>query len=103
MANRLNPRAAIAANGHGRPSEVQSPDLPSPVANRDQVSDLDQERVALPTAGADRREPEPAAVAAEVVNHRPEDPAAARADRMTERDRTAVDVDALLVGPDQHR
>src|SRR5829696_2047320 len=59
--------------------------------------DLDQERVALAAAGADRGEAEAAAVAAQVVHHRPDDPAAGGADRMAERDRAAVHVHLLLV------
>src|SRR5437867_8145847 len=65
-------------------------------------SDVDQERVALAAAGADRGEAETAAVAAQVVHHRAEDPAAARADRMPERDGAAVDVRGLRVGA-EHR
>src|SRR5436190_6141360 len=55
-------------------------------------SDLDQESVSLAAAGADRGEAEAAAVAAELVHHGAEDAAAARADRMPERDRPAVHV-----------
>ena len=36
-------------------------------------SDLDQEGVALAAAGADRRQPEPAAVSPQLVHHRAED------------------------------
>src|SRR5579864_8448951 len=50
---------------------------------------LDQERVALAAAGADRCEAETAAVATKLVHHGPEDAAAARADGMAERDRAA--------------
>src|SRR5690349_8321420 len=56
------------------------------------ASDFDQQRVALAAAGADRSEAEPAAVAPQLVDHRPEDAAAACADRMAERDRAAVHV-----------
>ena len=41
---------------------------------RARASDLDQEGVALAAAGADRREAEPAAVAAELVDQRADDP-----------------------------
>src|SRR6185503_21170222 len=64
---------------------------------REEPSDLDQERVALSAAGADRREPEPSAVTPEVVDHSGHDPAARCADRVAERDRAAVDVHDLLV------
>src|SRR5207248_6849583 len=67
------------------------------------VLDLDQQRVALATAGADRCETEAAAVAAQLVHHRAEDAAAARADRVAERDRTTVDVDDLFVGSEHPR
>ena len=65
--------------------------------------DLEQERVALAAAGADRREAEAAAVAAQLVHHRPDDPAAGRADRMAERDRAAVHVHLRLVGAEHAR
>src|SRR5436305_14300845 len=51
--------------------------------------DLEEQRVALAAAGADGREAEPAAVAAQLVHHRPQDPPAARADGMAERDGAA--------------
>src|SRR5260370_19589364 len=63
--------------------------------------DLDQEGVSLPAAGADRGQPEPAAVAAQLVDHGADDAAAARADRMTERDRAAVHVHGLRIGAEQ--
>src|SRR3954449_847220 len=64
--------------------------------------DLDQQRVPLAAAGADRGEAETAAVAAQVVHHRAENPSAARADRVAERDRAAVDVRGLRGGA-EHR
>src|SRR4029453_2993452 len=66
-------------------------------------SDLEQERVALATAGADRREAETTAVAAQLVHHRAHDPRARGPDRMPKRDRAAVHVHALLVGAEQLR
>ena len=60
--------------------------------------DLDQERVALAAAGADRRQPEPAATAAQLVHERREDARAGGADRVAERDRSAVDVHRLRIG-----
>src|SRR4051812_14768573 len=60
-------------------------------------SDLDQKRVALTAAGADRRQAEPAAVPPQLVHHRAEDPPTTRADRMAERDSAAVDVCDLRV------
>src|SRR5579884_4363658 len=65
------------------------------------TSDRDQERVALAAAGADRREAEAAAVAAQLVHHRGDDPPAGRADRVAERDCAAVDVHLLLVRSEQ--
>src|SRR5579864_3330812 len=64
---------------------------------------LDEERVALAAAGADRGETEPAAAATELVHHRPEDAAAACADRVTERDRAPVHVHDPLVGAEHAR
>src|SRR5262245_5493961 len=67
------------------------------------TSDFQQKRVALATAGADRGEAQAAAVAAQLVDHRPDDPPAARADRVPERDRPAVHVHVRLVGAEQLR
>src|SRR5262249_18609568 len=64
-------------------------------------SDFDQERVALPAAGTDRGQPQPAAVPAHLVHHRPDDSAAAGPDRVTERNGAAVHVRLLLVGPEE--
>src|SRR4051795_6337073 len=61
------------------------------------AGDLDHDRVALAAAAADRRDTEPAAPPAQLVEQRADDPRARGADRMAERDRAAVDVDARLV------
>src|SRR5262249_25639127 len=61
-------------------------------------SDSDPHPAARPAAGADPTEPGPAAVPAQLMHHRPEDAAAARADRMAERDGAAVDVRLLGIG-----
>src|SRR5215211_6884926 len=61
-------------------------------APRSCKSDLDEERVALPAAGADRGESEPASVPAQLVDHRREDAGARRADWVAEGDSAAVDV-----------
>src|SRR5436190_20596110 len=66
-------------------------------------SDLQQERVALAAAGADRSEAEAAAVSPQLVHHRADDPSARRANRMTERDGAAVHVHDLLVRAEQPR
>src|SRR4051812_1932334 len=63
--------------------------------------DAENDRVALPAAGADRRAAEAAAATAQLVDQRAEDPGAGRADRMPERDGAAVDVDLLLVDAEQ--
>src|SRR5919109_2318288 len=62
------------------------------------VLDLDQKRVALSAARADRSEAETTAVSAELVDHRPEDSRTRRADRMTESDGAAVHVHLLRIG-----
>ena len=49
--------------------------------------DLDQQRVALAAARADRGEAEAATVAAQLMHHRAEDSGAAGADRVAERNR----------------
>src|SRR5919112_3815313 len=61
-------------------------------------SDLDQERISLAPARADGGEPEAPAVAAQLVNHRPEDARSRSADRMSESDGAAIHVHALRVG-----
>src|SRR6266511_4901970 len=71
---------------------------PTPILACSRSSDLEQKGVALPAAGADRREPEAAAVAAELVDHRAEDTGARGADRMAEGDSAAVDVHLLRIG-----
>src|ERR1700712_5643545 len=59
--------------------------------------DAQDDRVALATAGADGRDAEPAATTAQLVDDRAEDAGARSADRVAERDRAAVDVDAVLL------
>src|SRR5207302_7172140 len=70
--------------------------LPRP-AVRSVPVDLDDHRVALPAAGADRGNAKPAAAAAELVDKRRQDTGATCADRVTEGDRAAVDVHLALV------
>ena len=68
-------------------------------AARRKFLDLKQERVTLAAAGADRRQAEPAAVAAQLVDQRPQDAGAGGAHRMAERDRAPVHVHLLGIGP----
>src|SRR3954467_8649257 len=66
--------------------------------------DLEDHRVALAAAGADRGDAEPAAAAAQLVDQRAEDAGARGPDRVAERDRPAVHVDLRLVDADHaHR
>src|SRR6478609_7264116 len=65
--------------------------------------DLHDDRVALATAGADRRAAVAAAAAAQLEHERADDAGAGRADRVTERHGAAVDVHALLVDPEHAR
>src|SRR5215216_330159 len=53
---------------------------------------LNHDRVALPAAGADRGQSESAAAPPQLKHQRQDDPGTAGADRVTERDRTAVDI-----------
>src|SRR5690348_15767728 len=62
--------------------------------------DLDDHRVALTAARADRGAAQPAAAPAQLEHERAEDPRARGADRVAERDRAAVDVDLVLVDPE---
>src|SRR3954469_23716894 len=57
--------------------------------------------VALASAGADRRAPDAAAAPAQLVHQRAEDAGAGRPDGVTERNRTAIDVDLVLVDAQQ--
>src|SRR5205085_8897256 len=59
--------------------------------------DAQDDRVALPAARADRRDAEAAAATAQLVDEDAEDAGARGADRVAERDRAAVDVDAVLL------
>src|SRR6516165_9194951 len=61
------------------------------------TSDAHHDRVALRPAGADRGAADAAAAAAQLVHERGENAGARRADRVSERDGAAVDVDPLLV------
>src|SRR4051812_13984632 len=56
-----------------------------------------QDRVALAAAGADRRAAETPTAPAQLVHERPHDAGARRADGVAQRDRSAVDVDLVLV------
>src|SRR4051794_4099211 len=58
---------------------------------------FDDDRVALPTAGADRGAAEPAAAATQLVDQRTDDPGTRGPDRVTERDGAPVHVHVLLV------
>src|SRR5437867_2173971 len=57
------------------------------------TTNLDHDRVALPAARTDRGQSETAAASLQFQHQGEDDPGAAGADRMTERDGTAVDVD----------
>src|SRR5437660_1104730 len=72
----------------------------SPCIAMSAPSDPEDDRVALSPARADRRAAETAAAAPQLVHEAPEDARAARADRVTERNRSAVDIHALLVDPE---
>src|ERR1700733_13285639 len=61
------------------------------------ISDPDDDGVALPAAGADRRAAVAATATAQLIDECPDDARAGRADRVTERNGAAVDVDAVLV------
>ena len=70
-------RSAVMRSGHSSAARARGADPAPP--RRD--LDLEQHRVALAAAGADRGEAEAAAVSAQLVDHRREDPRAGRADR----------------------
>src|SRR4051794_30569814 len=58
--------------------------------------DLDDDRVTLAAAAADRRDAESSAAASKLVNQRADDPRPGGPDRVTKGDRAAVDVDVVL-------
>src|SRR5215217_5547009 len=91
----LSPRC-FKGSRRNRHVRSQTPD-------RSEKSDFDQERVALAPAGADRREPEAAAVSPQLVHHRPEDAGPRSADRMAEGHRPAVHVHLFLAGAEHLR
>src|SRR5205085_8174697 len=74
-------------------------------ANRLSVAvHLEDDRVALPAAGADRRAAQAATAAAKLVDQRADDASARRADGVPQGDRPAVHVHLLLVDPEHpHR
>src|SRR6476469_3891560 len=66
--------------------------------------DLDDDRVALTAAGADRGDAETAAAATQLMDEGADQTGAGGADRVAEGDRPAVDVDVLLAdSEDPHR
>src|SRR6185437_3512386 len=71
--------------------------LPFGGASADTVSDLQDDGVALPAAGADRGAAVAAAAPAQLVDERADDARAGSADRVSERDGATVDVDLVLV------
>src|SRR5579864_4960824 len=94
--------ATTSAAAERRNTRVFMPRLRGHGAERS--LDLDQERVALPTAGADRREAETAAVPAQLVDHRAENAPTARADGVAECNGAAVHVRDIRVSAEHlHR
>src|SRR6185437_3351789 len=94
-----------AASGRSKVSHASpSPSRESVQLDRSTVVDacsmsidpLDEHRPALPAADADRREAAPAAGSFEDVQHVQYDARAGRADRMADRDRATVDVQAIV-------
>ena len=82
--------------------ERSSPAGPAPtiatcVRGTTALSTLEQRRLALPDADAQGREAVATAAAAQLVQQRDHEPRAAHPERVPERDRAAVDVDALGV------
>src|ERR1700722_13508485 len=71
--------------------------LPLGGASADTCSDLQDNRVALSAAGADRGAAVAAAATAQLVDERADDARAGSADRVTEGNSTTVDVDLVLV------
>src|SRR5690348_3513566 len=74
--------------------------VPSPLWASSARIHLDNNGVALATARADRRAAKATATPAQLQDERAEDPRARCADRVTERDGAAVDVDLVLVDPE---
>src|ERR1044072_3283212 len=81
-------RAALAA---------ASPYGPAPMTSTS--SNVEQDRFALTAAAAQRGDAVPAAAAAQLVGEREHQPQARAGQWMPERDRAAVDVDAVEIDP----
>src|SRR3954452_1378806 len=90
------PRDAGMAGEPRRPSAAAR--RPSPGVASGDPFDSHRDRPAA--AEAEGREPEPALAADELVSERRHDPRATRPDRVTESDRTAVDIDLRPVEPE---
>ena len=89
----LRAAAGAPASGPAGPA----PTMPTCVRISPRPCPLEQRGLALADADAQRREPVAAAAAAQLVRERDDEPGAAHAERVAERDRAAVDVHALLV------
>src|SRR5690242_9460662 len=75
-----------------------------PPPTRSSGIDFDDDRVALAAARADGRAAQATSAPAQLVDERPEDPRARRADRVAEGHRPAIDVDlAFLETEHAHR
>ena len=77
---RLRAGVRVRDAGEGQRGQGDETEL---AERRSPTSDLDQQGIALPSAGADRRQAETATRPAELVHERRHDPAARGADRMT--------------------
>src|SRR5438445_1169805 len=92
-AKKIPDEPAISVRSRSKNAAARGAVAPAATA----ISDLQDHRVALAAAGADRRAAEAAAAAAQLEHDRAEDARAGGADRVAERDGAAVDVDAVLV------
>ena len=93
--------ASMPARSSSRPSvEPGRAGADDPDLVRISARPLEQRRLALPDADAERREPVAAAAAAKLVEQRDDEPRAAHPERMADRDRAAVHVHLRRVEPE---
>src|SRR4051794_39963415 len=95
--NALDPSISVLSRSKKAAGRAMPSAWTRPGRTRLPAVDFDYDGVALTAAGADRRAAEPPAAAAQLVDERHQDAGAAGADRVAERDGTAVHVHLRLV------
>src|SRR5438270_5661287 len=92
--------ASSAGAGEVRAGRRRAGGVPLPASLPLSPIHLYEDGVPLAAARADRRAADPAAAPAQLEDERAQNPRARGSDRVPERHRAAVDVDAALVNPE---